>query len=145
MGLHTLKVDPGRRTVDLDGDRIHTTEVEFGVLLTLARENGSVVTKEQMLREVWTVDEKDVQTRTVDVTVSRLRRKFGPDAKYVILTVHGIGWKLGRDVSVFVASLRGVDAATEQLIQAKRQLEETLDDVAFALHYAADQIERTNG
>ena len=69
---------------------VHLTPIEFDLLACLARNPQSVLTREQLLAQVW--DWADASgTRTVDSHVKALRRKLGPD---LIRTVHGVGYGL---------------------------------------------------
>jgi len=77
------------------GDReLHLTAKEFELLRVLVREAGSVVSREQLMREVWDSDPTG-STKTLDMHVSWLRRKLGDDAgdpRY-ISTVRGMGFR----------------------------------------------------
>ena len=68
----------------------HLTPTEFDLLLCLANAPGTVLTREQLLADVW--DWVDATgTRTVDSHVKALRRKLGAD---LVRTVHGVGYAL---------------------------------------------------
>ena len=77
------------------GDReLHLTAKEFELLRVLVRESGTVVGREQLMREVWGSDPTG-STKTLDMHVSWLRRKLGDDAaspRY-IATVRGMGFR----------------------------------------------------
>jgi two-component system response regulator RegX3 len=90
-----LVVDPARRIATLDRDQLELSRKEFEVLLLLAREAGRVVTREQLLREVWDTSWFG-STKTLDVHVSGLRRKLGDDPAEprFIHTVRGVGFRL---------------------------------------------------
>ncbi len=89
--LGDLEVDRAGRRVRRDGDEVHLTPTEFDLLMCLADRPASVLTREQLLEQVW--DWVDASgTRTVDSHVKALRRKLGPD---VVRTVHGVGYALG--------------------------------------------------
>ena len=88
--LGTLVVDPARRTVSVDGQAVHLTPTEFDLLVCLAGQPGTVLTREHLLAEVW--DWPDAAgTRTVDSHVKSLRSKLGPT---LVRTVHGVGYAL---------------------------------------------------
>jgi two-component system, OmpR family, phosphate regulon response regulator PhoB len=70
-------------------------EKEFGIAWTLARKLGTVVMRQEILSEVWGHG-TELETRTVDMHVSRLRNRFRdlPDAKWDIQTLYGLGYRL---------------------------------------------------
>ncbi|HEY0951325.1 response regulator transcription factor [Nocardioides sp.] len=90
-----LVVDPVSRTAELDGAELTLNRKEFDLLFTLASRAGEVVTKRQLLAEVWQMPWGGAD-RTVDVHLSWLRRKLGETAaepRY-LLSVRGVGVKL---------------------------------------------------
>ena len=88
LDFGTLVIDPAKRQVTLDGKEVHLTPTEFDLLTTLAKQPHSVLTREQLLEEVWDwVDASS--TRTVDSHVKALRHKLGAST---IRTVHGVGY-----------------------------------------------------
>ncbi|MEE1295336.1 MAG: response regulator transcription factor [Bifidobacterium sp.] len=88
LDFGSLVIDPASRTVTQDGEAVHLTPTEFDLLVTLARKPRSVLTREQLLEDVW--DWVDASgTRTVDSHVKALRHKLGSQA---IRTVHGVGY-----------------------------------------------------
>ncbi|MFD1827031.1 response regulator transcription factor [Mumia zhuanghuii] len=90
LSLGALEVDRARRQVRLDGTLVHLTPTEFDLLVCLATEPGTVLTREQLLDEVW--DWRDAAgTRTVDSHIRSLRGKIGAEA---VRTVHGVGYAL---------------------------------------------------
>jgi DNA-binding response OmpR family regulator len=90
LTLGPLEIDRARRQVRLDGMPVHLTPTEFDLLVCLATEPGTVLTREQLLAEVW--DWRDAAgTRTVDSHIRSLRSKIGASA---VRTVHGVGYAL---------------------------------------------------
>lgn len=90
-----LEIDPSSRSVRLDGAPITLSRKEFDLLLVLAQRPGEVITKRELLSEVWQ-QAYGGGDRTVDVHVSWLRRKLGETAaepRY-LHTVRGVGIKL---------------------------------------------------
>jgi len=71
-----LRVDPARRTAEIDGRPLDLTRLEFDVLAYLAANPGRVISRKELLREVW---QRTDSARTVDVHLSWLRRKLGDD------------------------------------------------------------------
>ena len=70
---------------------IDLTATEYKLLLTLVERRGRVQTRPQLLETVWEA-QPDIQTRTVDMHVQRLRSKLG-DAGDLIETVRGFGYR----------------------------------------------------
>ena len=87
-----LRIDPRRREALLDGRALELRAREFDLLAALAREPGAVLGREALLEDVWGTDFPG-ETRTVDVHVSELRKKLGPDGP-AIEAVRGIGYRL---------------------------------------------------
>ncbi|HZX08368.1 response regulator transcription factor [Kribbella sp.] len=86
-----LEVDLGRRMVRRAGEPVLLTRKEFGVLEALVLADGSVVSTEELLDQVW--DENlDPFSNVVAVTLGRLRRKLGSPP--LIETVVGTGYRL---------------------------------------------------
>jgi len=90
-----LVVDPVSRTASLEGREITLNRKEFDLLLALASRPGEVVSKSQLLAEVWQMPWGGAD-RTVDVHLSWLRRKLGETAAQprYLHSVRGVGVKL---------------------------------------------------
>jgi DNA-binding response OmpR family regulator len=87
-----------RREVLLpDGERVALTERETELLRYLASNPGRAIARDELLRCVWGIDPRGVQTRTVDMHVARLREslKDDPTDAQVVCTVRGKGYMLG--------------------------------------------------
>ncbi|MEO8295790.1 MAG: response regulator transcription factor [Gemmatimonadota bacterium] len=93
----SIEVHGGSRTVLRDGVPVPLRMKEFDLLLTLAARAGRVVTRVDLLREVWGY-RTWVATRTVDTHVAELRRKLerDPANPQHILTVRKVGYRLQR-------------------------------------------------
>ena len=90
LEIGDLVIDRAGRRVMRAGVPAHLTPTEFDLLLCLANAPGTVLTREQLLADVW--DWVDATgTRTVDSHVKALRRKLGAD---LVRTVHGVGYAL---------------------------------------------------
>lgn len=91
-------IDFHRREARLNGGgRVTLSEREAAILEYLASNRGRTVTREELLRRVWGIDPKGIQTRTVDMHIARLRESLGDDPAdpKVILTVRSKGYMLG--------------------------------------------------
>ncbi|HYZ18927.1 MAG TPA: response regulator transcription factor [Gaiellaceae bacterium] len=89
-----LRIDPDRRTAQLDGQAIELTYVEFELLRTLAASPGRVFSRRALLEAVWG-DAAYREPRTIDVHVRHLREKLeqDPSDPDLILTVRGAGYR----------------------------------------------------
>jgi len=97
FGFGDVIIDVARRLVTVDGTPVVLRTKEFDLLLTLARHPGIVLSREQLLDQVWGYDYVG-GTRTVDVHVSGLRQKLS-GSRVHIETVWGIGYKLVIDAN----------------------------------------------
>ena len=89
-----LRIDPARRTVELAGEPVQLTYVEFELLTALASEPARVFTREMLLRALWG-DSAYREPRTIDVHVRHLREKLERDPREpeYIFTVRGVGYR----------------------------------------------------
>ncbi|HEU4962473.1 MAG TPA: response regulator YycF [Bacilli bacterium] len=92
-----LTIDTGTYEVKKRGANIDLTHREFELLVYLIKHRGTVLTREQLLQEVWGYDYLG-DVRTVDVTIRRLREKIedDPSTPEYILTRRGVGYTLRR-------------------------------------------------
>lgn len=88
-----IEIDPQARTVKVDGAPVAFTAAELGILVALAKRKGSPVTR-LALAEQTLEAEREGAERTLDVHVSRIRKKLGA-AGALLQTVWGIGYRLG--------------------------------------------------
>jgi len=86
-----LTVDLGARTVEVGGEAVELTKVEFDLLSVLVKRPGQAITRRALVEKVLD-PEKQGTERTLDVHVSRLRKKLGEEGKRVA-TVWGIGYR----------------------------------------------------
>jgi DNA-binding response OmpR family regulator len=89
-----ITIDPAKRAVTVDGDRVQLTYVEFEVLHTLASHPGRVYSRQALLEAVWG-DSAYREPRTIDVHIRHLREKIEPDPREpaYIFTVRGVGYR----------------------------------------------------
>jgi DNA-binding response OmpR family regulator len=90
-----VEINPASRTVTRGGEVVALSPKEFDLLLTLVRRRGAVVSRLELLKEVWGYS-ADVMTRTVDIHIAELRRKLedDPSKPKHILTVWKAGYRL---------------------------------------------------
>jgi two-component system phosphate regulon response regulator PhoB len=86
-----ISIDRSAHRATLHGHELSLTATEYKLLLTLVERRGRVQTRPQLLEIVWEA-QPDIQTRTVDMHVQRLRTKLG-DAGKLIETVRGFGYR----------------------------------------------------
>ena len=89
-----INIDEGKHEVRLNGKLVTLTVKEFELLRMLMKSVNHVLTRDVLLQKIWGYD-FDGETRTVDVHIRSLRKKLGVHGDY-ILTVHGLGYKLGK-------------------------------------------------
>ncbi|MGW1223901.1 response regulator transcription factor [Streptomyces sp. NPDC001478] len=89
--LAGLRLDPFRREVFRDGNRIDLTRKQFAVLEVLLAAEGGVVSAEDLLARAWD-ENADPFTNAVRITVSALRKRLGEP--WVIATVPGVGYRI---------------------------------------------------
>jgi len=87
-----IRLDAAAHRVEVRGEEIVLTATEFRLLRVLLERQGRVQTRSRLLTDVWGYSE-DVDSRTVDTHVRRLRRKLGAEADR-IETVIGVGYRL---------------------------------------------------
>ncbi|MSR62077.1 MAG: response regulator transcription factor [Planctomycetes bacterium] len=88
-----LRLDPSARRVHVDGTEIHLTPIEFKLLAALAAHPGRIVTKKQLLLEVWGPQHTS-ETQYLRVYMTHLRRKLGEAGKSILRTEAGVGYGL---------------------------------------------------
>jgi DNA-binding response OmpR family regulator len=91
-----IAVDVGTRECWVDGRAVEVTGLELDLLVALLRRAGRVVPRSALLSEAGRGD-VSVGERTVDVHISRLRKKIGDDDARRIKTVRGVGYVLAKD------------------------------------------------
>jgi two-component system phosphate regulon response regulator PhoB len=92
LAIGPMKIDRSALTVHVDEQAVELTPTEYKLLITLAERRGRVQARGHLLETVWEAA-PDIQTRTVDMHVQRLRSKLGA-AGDLIETVRGFGYRL---------------------------------------------------
>ena len=97
LSCREITLYPLRKQVVLKGQEITLTAKEYQLLEYLLRNQGQVLTKENILEQIWGLDGQFVVDNTVSVTINRLRKKIEPDAKQpeYIKNVFGLGYRIG--------------------------------------------------
>lgn len=93
VSVGDVVVDLDRRAVTAGGEEIGLTRKEFDLLAALARREGAVLPRTELLEQVWGIADASA-ARTLEAHVASLRSKLG--AREVVLTVRGVGYRLAR-------------------------------------------------
>jgi phosphate regulon transcriptional regulator PhoB len=97
ISIGALWVDVGKHIVAVGGREVPLTAKEFDLLRALVEARGRVLSREFLLDRVWGYARAgDIESRTVDVHVRRLRQKLSPEGRR-ILTVKGVGYRFEED------------------------------------------------
>ena len=90
--IDDLEIDADRRTIAVAGERVELSPLEFDLLVALARRRGSLVSRAELLKEVWGY-RSDVESRTVDTHIAKLRAKIDRGESRIV-TVRKKGYRL---------------------------------------------------
>ena len=90
-----LEIDERAHRVRVNGSRVRVTPMQMRLLVHLATRRDEVVSRADLLRDVWGY-KPDLQTRTIDIHVQRLRERLG-HAAALITTVRGVGYRMSED------------------------------------------------
>jgi len=95
FSIGPFEVVPERSVLRSDDQEIELTLKEVEILRLLAEEPGRIVSRRALLREVWSMRNVDnVETRTVDVHIGKLRKKLQSSGRDLVETVRGQGYRL---------------------------------------------------
>lgn len=103
--LGPIILDKRSQIVTVDGEPVKLTAKDFQLTRYMMEHTGKLVSRDQLLKTIWGINEA-VNTRTVDVHMSRIRRKLGisPEIGYRIKTIYQYGYRLEKvDAPVVVA------------------------------------------
>ena len=92
LQVNGINLDVEHHSVRVHGKAVELTATEFRLLRLLMQECGKVQTRETLLKRVWNY-ENDIETRTVDTHMRRLREKLGEEGSG-LETVRGVGYRL---------------------------------------------------
>jgi DNA-binding response OmpR family regulator len=92
-----LRIDPASGIVQKDGREVFLSALEYRLLLVFVNHPQNILTREQLLDELWDTTGEFVNDNTLTVYIKRLREKIEevPSNPKIILTVRGIGYRLG--------------------------------------------------
>jgi two-component system alkaline phosphatase synthesis response regulator PhoP len=90
LAFRHVRIDMGSRQVWVDDEPVDLTSTEFDLLKTLAEHRGLVLSREQLLQQVWGYDFYG-EERVVDVHIGHIRQKLGDS--HFIVTVRGVGYR----------------------------------------------------
>lgn len=90
------RVDPAGLVACRGEEVVDLTRREVHILALLQREEGRIVSRRSLLKEVWGMENvEQIQTRTVDMHIAKLRKKLDPTGSLAIETVRGEGYRFG--------------------------------------------------
>jgi DNA-binding response OmpR family regulator len=96
--LGGVAIDLPARLALQDDEEVHLTPGEWMVLETLIENRGKVMSREELQERLWdAVSDEGINSRTVDMHISRLRQKLGDRNAEMISTVRNMGYRLNRD------------------------------------------------
>ncbi len=97
FNIHNITIDLNQAKVLKNGKDVMLTALEYKILLSFALNPNIVFTREKILADVWDVEEEYVSDNTLTVYIKRIREKIedDPTNPKIIITVRGIGYKLG--------------------------------------------------
>lgn len=88
-----LEVNTMRKRCRVDGEEVSLTRKEFDILVLLLESRGTILSREQIMKRVWS-DEVVVLDRTIDVNITRMRKKLGEYGNHIITrTGYGYGFE----------------------------------------------------
>jgi DNA-binding response OmpR family regulator len=99
LKIKDLEIYPKEMRVYKNGKDLDLTVKEFRVLFTLAKKIGSVLTRDEIMNEIYSEYDEVVYDRTIDAYIKNIRKKLGDDPKKpkYIESIYGAGYRLIRD------------------------------------------------
>ncbi|HBL71172.1 response regulator transcription factor [uncultured Alistipes sp.] len=93
IGYEGLEMDLRRKSCTVDGEEVSLTKKEFEILSLMLSHRGMIFSREEILHRVWS-DEVVVLDRTIDVNITRLRRKIGRYGEHIVTRLgYGYGFE----------------------------------------------------
>jgi len=97
LRLGAFEIDIQRQRLLLNGEAVVLTQKEFDLSAYLFQNPGKLLSRDHLLNKIWGIN-ADVDTRTVDTHISRLRKKLGLDGSqgWKLVPVYGVGYRFER-------------------------------------------------
>lgn len=97
LRLGAFDIDVQRQRLMLNGESVVLTQKEFDLSVYLFQNPGKLLSRDHLLNKIWGIN-ADVDTRTVDTHISRLRKKLGLDGSqgWKLVPVYGVGYRFER-------------------------------------------------
>lgn len=97
LRLGAFELDITRQRLSMDGEALALTQKEFDLSAYLFQNPGKLLSRDHLLNKIWGIH-ADVDTRTVDTHISRLRKKLGLDGSkgWKLVPVYGVGYRFER-------------------------------------------------
>ncbi len=97
LRLGAFELDITRQRLSMDGEVLALTQKEFDLSAYLFQNPGKLLSRDHLLNKIWGIH-ADVDTRTVDTHISRLRKKLGLDGSkgWKLVPVYGVGYRFER-------------------------------------------------
>jgi DNA-binding response OmpR family regulator len=97
LRLGAFEIDIQRQRLALDGEPVAMTQKEFDLSVYLFQNPGKLLSRDHLLNKIWGLN-TEVDTRTVDTHISRLRKKLGLDGSkgWKLVPVYGVGYRFER-------------------------------------------------
>lgn len=97
LAMGAYEIDVSRQRLCVDGREVTLTQKEFDLASYLFQSPGKLLSRDHLLDRIWGIH-ADVDTRTVDTHISRLRKKLGLDGSkgWKLLPVYGVGYRFER-------------------------------------------------
>ena len=92
--IKEIEIDPAKFEVKKRGKKISLTRREFKLLLAFAGSPGKMFSRNELMKEIYTIDDELVFDRTIDVHIANLRKKINDKDQHLIITITGMGYKL---------------------------------------------------
>lgn len=94
LRFETMVVNNRDKSLTIDGIEVQLTRKEFDILVLLLSNQGTILSREQIMKRVWS-EEVVVLDRTIDVNITRLRKKLGNYGNHIVTrTGYGYGFKI---------------------------------------------------
>lgn len=93
-----VSIDTVQRKVFRDGAEVDLTKLEYSICLNLFSNINKLITREEILNDIWDMAGNFVNDNTLTVYIKRIREKIGDKEGKIIETVRGVGYRVSNDV-----------------------------------------------